>query len=99
MRFEATTRTALTANEPALLLSMMEGQLVGGLVRKRADGRFEERAIYTEGSIILALQEIPQLQNDEATVKVIIDKGAYWPPMFPPLKRPHEIKKQTVLFE
>jgi len=86
MRFQATTRNALNADETALLISLMDGNLVGGIVRKRPDGRFDERAIYAEGSIILALREIPQLKHAEGIVKVIIDNGAHWPDEFPPLK-------------
>lgn len=64
---------------------MIDGNLVGGIVRKRPDGRFDERAIYAEGSVILALKELPQLAKDECVVKVIIDENAYWPDIFPPL--------------
>lgn len=87
MRFETATRSSLIANEPALLLAMIDGNLVGGVVRKKPDGRFEERAIYAEGSVILALKELPQLARAECVVKVIIDENAYWPDIFPPLSR------------
>ncbi len=86
MRFQATTRNALNADETALLISMMDGNLMGGIVRKRPDGRFDERAIYAEGSIILALREIPQLKQEDGVVKVIIDNDAHWPEKFPPLE-------------
>ena len=87
MRFETATRSSLIANEPALLLAMIDGNLVGGILRKRPDGRFEERAIYAEGSVILALKELPQLKQAECIVKVVIDENAYWPDIFPPLLR------------